>query len=122
MIYLILAWFWLLPYSSPNFTLGVIMPQNTTITCPAGVWTLLTTNNAPALRVANMSTETIWLQGTVGTTPPTGASGLNGAIPVLPNQILAADLTLEHLFPGISGANRVYAFAPAPAILSVSHV
>lgn len=94
------------------------MPQNTTITCPPGVWTLLTDSDVDAVRVVNMGREGIWLQGTAGTTPPTD---VDGALPLLPNQILAADLTLEQVFPGVTGANRVYALATAETRVSVSH-
>jgi hypothetical protein len=97
------------------------MPQNTTITCAAGAWTLLTDSNVTALRVVHLGTEGIWLQATVGATPPSGLAGTAGALPLLPNQILAADLSLADLFPGVSGANRVYAYAPALTKVSVSH-
>jgi hypothetical protein len=97
------------------------MPQNDTITCAAGSWTLLTSNNVSALRAVHLGSEAIWLQATVGTTPPSGLAGTAGALPLLPNQILAADLSLADLFPGISGANRVYAYAPALTRVSVSH-
>jgi hypothetical protein len=94
------------------------MPQNTTITCAQGVWTLLTNNDVTALRAVNMGSEGIWLQGTVGTTPPANTAG---ALPLLPNQILTADLILAQIFPGVAGANRVYAFASTPTKVSVSH-
>lgn len=94
------------------------MAQNTTIDCPAGTWTLLTDSDVTALRAVNMGENGIWLMATVGTTPPTSTSG---ALPLLPNQVLTADLTLENLFPGVTGANRVYALAPDGAEVSVSH-
>jgi hypothetical protein len=94
------------------------MPQNTTITCAAGTWTLLTDTNITALRVVNMGVEGVWLQATAGTTPPTTT---DGALPLLPNQILAADLELSQVFPGVAGANRVYALTAVETKLSVSH-
>lgn len=94
------------------------MAQNTNITCAAGVWTLLTDSNVTALRAVNMGSHAIWLKATVGATAPANAAG---GLPLLPNQILAADLTLEQVFPGVTGANRVYALAPEGAVVSVSH-
>jgi hypothetical protein len=94
------------------------MAQNTTISLAAGTWTLLTDGNVTALRVVNLGEEPIWLQATVGTTPPTTPAG---ALPLQPGPVLAADLTLAQLFPGVTGANRVYALAPRATSVSVSH-
>ena len=100
------------------------MAQNTTITCAAGVWTLLTNSNVTALRACNLGSEGVWLMATAGATAPAvpaNAAPPPGAVPLLPNQTLAADLTLAQLFPGVSGANRVYCFAYQPTRISVSH-
>ncbi|HEY7824523.1 MAG TPA: hypothetical protein VIG24_16900 [Acidimicrobiia bacterium] len=94
------------------------MAQNTTIACPAGVWTLLTNSDVTALRAVNLGTEGIFLQGTVGTVAPSTTAG---ALPLLPNQIIAADLELTKVFPGVVGANRVYAYAASASSVSVSH-
>jgi hypothetical protein len=94
------------------------MAQNTNITCPTGAWTLLTNSNVTALRAMNIGSSGVWLQATVGATPP---SNTIGAIQLLENEILAADLTIAQLWPGVAGANRVYAMAPDGSELSVSH-
>jgi hypothetical protein len=94
------------------------MAQNTTLTLAANTWTQLTDGNVTAMRVCNFGTEGIWLQATVGATPPTNT---NGGLPLLPGQVMAADLTLADLWPGVSGANRVYAFSPVAAKVSVSN-
>lgn len=94
------------------------MAQNTTITCEAGEWTLLTNGPVDAIRAVHLGTEGIWLQAAVGLNPPASTAG---AVPLLPNQVLAADISLVQLFPGIAGADRVYAFAPATTKVSVSH-
>ena len=94
------------------------MAQNTTISLTAATWTQLTDGNVTAIRAVNLGIEPIWLQATVGATPP---SNTNGGLPLLPGQILAADLTLAQLWPGVSGANRVYAFSPSASKVSVSN-
>ena len=95
------------------------MPQNTNIALTAGTWGLLTNSDVTALRVQNLNGYEIKIAATVGAVAPTNAAG---AITLLPYAAIAADLTLAQLFPGVSGANRVYAFSDAPALVSVSHV
>ena len=94
------------------------MPQNATVTVPAGTWTQITNANVTALRVQNLNGFPIKIKATAGAVAPTDAAG---AITLLPHAAIAADLTLAQLFPGVSGANRVYAFSDAPALVSVSH-
>jgi hypothetical protein len=97
------------------------MPRNDTIPCPAGVWTLVTTNNVSSVRVSNLGSEIVWLQATLGAVPPSGPNATAGAIPVYPQQTLTADLGLLYLFPGVENANRIYAMCAAPNSISVSH-
>jgi hypothetical protein len=94
------------------------MAQNLNIPCPAGVWTLLTDAAVTALRVQNSSGLNVHLMATVGLVPPTDTSG---SLTLGPQQTLAADLSLAQLWPGVAGANRVYAYAFLNASLSVSH-
>jgi hypothetical protein len=97
------------------------MPRHATVDCPAMTWTLLTTNNVTELRVANMGQEAIWLQAMATATPPDSVTGISGALPLHPTEILAGDLTLTQLFPGVAGAARIYALAPRDTKVSVSH-
>lgn len=94
------------------------MPQNTNIALTAGVWGQLTNADVTALRVQNLNGYEIKIKATVGAVAPTSDAG---AIVLAAGQAIAADLTLAQLFPGVSGANRVYAFSDAPALVSVSH-
>lgn len=81
---------------------------------------LLTANDVTALRINNRGGRTVRLQATVGATPP---SSWEGGIELQPGQTLVADMPLSVLFPGVSGANRVYAVGDAePTVLGVSHV
>lgn len=95
------------------------MPQNATVSVPAGAWTQLTNADVSAIRAQNLNGYPIKIMGTVGAVAPTTDAG---AIVLAAGQAIAADLTLAQLFPGVTGANRVYAFSDAPALVSVSHV
>ena len=95
------------------------MPQNATVAVSARTWTQLTNSDVSALRVQNLNGYPIEIMGTVGAVAPTSDAG---ALVLAAGQAIAADLTLAQLFPGVSGANRVYAFSDAPALVSVSHV
>ena len=95
------------------------MPRNTTVAVPARTWTQLTNADVSAIRVQNLNGYPIKIMGTVGAVAPTTDAG---ALVLAAGQAIAADLTLAQLFPGVSGANRVYAFSDAPALVSVSHV
>ena len=94
------------------------MPQNTDVSIPARTWTSITVNDVTAIRAVNLGTSPILLMATVGATPPVSTAG---AIPLMPKEVLAADLTLAQLWPGTAGANRVYAYADAAVAVSVSH-
>lgn len=94
------------------------MTQNTTISLPAGTWTQVSDSNVTSIRVVNLGTEPIWLQATAGAVAPTSTAG---ALPLLPGQILAADLTIAQLWPGVVNANRVYALSPNASRVSVSN-
>ena len=94
------------------------MPRTVDITCPARTWTALTDADVDALTVSNRGQHGVFLQGRANTTAPTTTAG---AVPLLPGQVIAADITLAQLFPGVSTPVRVFAFAPEGAVLSVQH-
>lgn len=92
---------------------------NTNFTLTPGTWTLLTSADVTSLRVQNWSKYEIFLSATVGETPPTS---LDGAVWIEPVNVVLPDVELEVLWPGVPGANRVYAMSRhADAVLSVSH-
>lgn len=94
------------------------MARNDTITPPSGVWTQLTSGDATAVRVQNISGYSVKLSATNGGTAPTDAKG---ALELGPMQTMAADLTLAQLWPGVSGANRLWVLSDMGATVSVSH-
>lgn len=94
------------------------MARHETVTCAAGAWTQLTSGDVTEIRCQNRGQYPIFLQATVGATPPSNSSG---AVSLGAGETLAADLTLAQLFPGVSGANRVYAWAGGATEVSVSH-
>jgi len=94
------------------------MALNNNVEIPRAVWTQLTNANALAIRVQSVSATEMMLQATNGVTAPTT---LLGAIVLTGGNVLAADLTIAQLWPGVAGANRVWAFASTASVASVSH-
>jgi hypothetical protein len=78
---------------------------------------LLTSSNVTSCRVQNVSGYYMLIQATVGATPPTSFAG---AIQLAPGQ--GEYLVLADAYPGVAGANRLYAFSPTTgATASVSY-
>ena len=92
------------------------MPRQTTIALSPGVWTQLTDANASVVVVVNTTYEQLWIMATVGAVAPTT---LNGAYPY--ERLRGDRLVLADMFPGVSGANRLYGFCLGAGIVSVSH-
>ena len=94
------------------------MARNDTLSLVSGVWTQLTNANVTAVRVQNLVGYTIRLQATNGITEPDSTAG---ALELRPMATLATDLTLAQLWPGVTGANRLWALSTIGANVSVSH-
>lgn len=94
------------------------MARNDNVTCAPGAPVQLTNANAAAVRAHNLSGYTVTLQATAGTSPPASRAG---GVVLQSLGTLAADMTLAQLWPGVAGANRVWAFADLSVDLSVSH-
>jgi len=94
------------------------MAANTTTTIPAATWTMITASDVTAVSVQNQSVRVIHLKATVGTTAPTDTLG-SRIIP--PYGSFTAQYLLSEIFPGVAGANRVWAYADAAANLAYSH-
>jgi hypothetical protein len=93
------------------------MAQNTTVTLTAGTWTQLTNANVTAITFQNTSSHHMFVAGTVGASAPSSTSG---AIRYNPGQG-EKNAALTDLFPGTSGANRVYAYSVNALDVMVSH-
>lgn len=93
------------------------MPQNTTV--PVGTsWVQLTDANVTEITLQNIGSSAVYVQATVGATAP-GANDFG--ILYRPGEGESKRL-LADLFPGVSGANRVYAkSASLPTQVFVSH-
>lgn len=93
------------------------MPQNTTINTTANSWVQLTDANIAAITFQNVGSNHILIKGTVGAVTPTST---DGAIRYNPGQGERNALLVD-LFPGLSGANRIYAYATDVVPVVVSH-
>jgi hypothetical protein len=95
------------------------MARNEDVSCANGDWTQLTNGDVSAIRVHTSSVNQVILQASNGTTEPASDAG---SLPLAAGSTLAADLTLAQLWPGISGANRLWAKPiGGDVLLSVSH-
>ncbi len=93
------------------------MPKNATVSCPAGSPTQLTDAAVAAARVVGF--QDFYLCATVDTTPP---ADIAGAVMMLPFSVLAADLALVDLFPGIGSTLHLWAWpVSGGADVSISH-
>ena len=94
------------------------MARNETLTLASDQWMQLTNGDVTALRVENQGTRHVYLQATAGGgTAPTSTSG---ALSLGPAGVVAADLTLAQLWPGVAGANRVWAYQAEGIVVPVS--
>lgn len=93
------------------------MPQNTTINLPAATWTQLTDANVTAITFQNAGQDVIRIMATVGAVAPSTLAGSLRYAPFMGERNTA----LLDLFPGVTGANRVYAFAQTGGAAVVSH-
>jgi hypothetical protein len=82
------------------------MAQNTNIDIAANTWTLLTDSDVTALTFQVLSQNFVYIKATVGATAPTTTAGSI----IYDFTEGEANASLEDLFPGVSGANRVYAY------------
>jgi hypothetical protein len=97
---------------------------NNMTSIPPREWTQLTTADATAVAVQNFNSPNggaaVYLIATAGAVVPTATPSALGCKRLEGGQIIAADLTLAQLWPGISGT-RLYAYCDQPAQVSVSH-
>lgn len=95
------------------------MARNTNVALTGGAWTQLTADDVSAITFQNISENgiPIFIKGAVGATPP---ADLSGAVRYALGEG-ERNSAIADLFPGISGANRVYAWAAVSGVVMVSH-
>lgn len=94
------------------------MAQSANITLAAGEWTQLTNADVSAIRVQNLGGSFVRIHATTGETAPTS---VGGAFRVGAGDLLAANVALADLFPGVTAGYRVWAITDYPVTVSVSH-
>jgi len=93
------------------------MPRNTTVTAPAATWTQLTDADVASLTFQNVGSNYMLVKGTTTAVAPTDT---DGSLRYNPGQGEKSVFVID-LFPGLSGADRVWAYAPDGTIAAVSH-
>ena len=93
------------------------MAQNTTITLAAQTWTQLTDADVSSITFQNRSSYHMFVKATTDTTTPTD---FDGAIRYNPGQG-EMNTNIADLFPGLSGADRVWAYSDKAVDVMVSH-
>ena len=86
------------------------MPQNTTIAVPAATWTQLTDADITSITFQNIGGAYILVKATTDGTAPTNT---DGAIRYNPGQG-ERNVAMSDLFPGLSGADRLWAWSDVP--------
>lgn len=93
------------------------MARNTNVTVAAKAWTELTASDVLAITFQNLCGAEIFVKATVGATEP---EDLDGAVRYEFGQG-ERGAALTDLFPGVSGANRVFAWSKDAGEVMVSH-
>jgi hypothetical protein len=93
------------------------MAQNTTISIPAATWTQLTDADVAYITFQNVGSNHIIVKGTVDGTAPTST---DGGFRYNPGQGEKGVAIIE-LFPGVVGADRLWAYSADASSVVVSH-
>lgn len=93
------------------------MAQNTSITLTAKDWTQLTDADITSITFQNIGGYHMLVKATTDATKPTDAAG---SIRYNPGQG-ERNVAMTDLFPGLSGADRLWAYADQPVSVFVSH-
>ena len=93
------------------------MPQNTTYDLAAKTWTMITDADVTEITFQNVSESDVWIKATTDTASPT----TRVAAIKYPPSMGERKVAMADLFPGLTGADRVWAYCDAPASVMVSH-
>lgn len=94
-----------------------VMAQNTDLNIPANAWTQLTDADVSQISFQNKGGTHIFVSATTDTTAPTTFAG---AARYNPGQG-EKNVLLSDIWPGLSGRDRVWAYAYSPVTVFVSH-
>ncbi|MBB94657.1 MAG: hypothetical protein CML68_08650 [Rhodobacteraceae bacterium] len=94
------------------------MPKNEIVSFDANKWQELTDTDVTSLCLQNIGAGSVHIMATTNATQP---SNLGGAKRFEPGDILAANVDLADLYPGVTAGYRVWAFGELPGSVSVSH-
>ena len=83
------------------------MPQNASKIVARWTWVQLTDADSTAITFINTGGSTMLVKATTDGTAPTS---IDGSIPYGPGQGEKAPVTIAELFPGITGADRLWAW------------
>jgi hypothetical protein len=93
------------------------MSQNTTIAIPAATWTQLTDADISSITFQNVGSNHIVIKATTDGTAPTST---DGGFRYNPGQG-ERNVSMSNLFPGIAGADRLWAYSQDASSVVVSH-
>ena len=93
------------------------MPQNTDIAVAASAWTMITDADVTSVTFQNKTSGAIYVKATTDTTEP---ANRDGAI-VYNSGAGERNVSMSDLFPGLSGADRLWVWASAKGEVFVSH-
>jgi hypothetical protein len=93
------------------------MAQQTSIELASATWTLLTNSDVTTITFQNVGGHTVLIKATTDTTTPTTDVG---SIRYSPGQG-ERNVAMTDLFPGLSGADRVWAYGQNGGRVMVSH-
>lgn len=93
------------------------MARNTTLPLTAGQWLQITDADVSSITFQNVGPYGLAIKATTDGTAPTGEAGTARYNPGAGER----NVLLSDLFPGIPGANRVWAFCESPSSVFVSH-
>jgi len=81
--------------------------KNTNVSLPMGDWTEITDSDVSAATVDNVGLAEVIIMATVGAVAP--IEGDNDGIRLASKMGIKSSDTLADLYPGVSGATRIYA-------------
>lgn len=99
------------------------MARNAIVTIPVRTWTELTANDCTAVAVQAQSAYPILLTATTGAAPAAAPDASLATYVLSPGDLLPASVWLADLWPGVTGAKRLWAWSEGSgARAAVSHV